>query len=170
MQSYPISYLIGNYHLDALEAADVGGFAGLPDDPNAEMEAAFGYGAQSDELAEREIDEMFVAEMERRDREAAELFGGGSDDDDPPPARPGLAALALYCDGDLISAIAKVDDARFDDGRWVGIDASNPDEPDLAHPTIPSFLLKTRVEKEKFLDAATAELLRRIDQPQRLAA
>jgi hypothetical protein len=42
---------------------------GLPDDVRAEMDNAFGYGGPEDELTEREVDELYVREMERRDRE-----------------------------------------------------------------------------------------------------
>ena len=43
----------------------------LPDDPHAEMENAFCYGSDIDEMTEREIDELFVEEMARREREAS---------------------------------------------------------------------------------------------------
>lgn len=59
---------------------------GLPDDPHAEMEGAFGYDAETDELTEREIDALFVEEMERRDREAQRA--GSPDNATPlPPMR-----------------------------------------------------------------------------------
>ena len=52
--------------------------SGLPDDPQAEMEDAFAYGHEIDELTEREIDALYVEEMERREREALSVGGPNS--------------------------------------------------------------------------------------------
>ena len=142
MSPYPTTYrdLTGNASIEAMELADTGGGFGLPDDCNAEMAAAFGYGTEADELTEREIDATWAAEMERRDAAAREVFGGssnddGGDDNDPPPyaARP-----ALYPDDLLIDAVAKVDASLYCDGEWVAVDPPNPKEPDLSHPTLPA--------------------------------
>lgn len=95
-----------------------------------------------------------------------EQLGNVLADDDRGPKRPGggyAAALTEYSDDDLIAAVADVDEHRYDDGRWVGIDASNPEAPDTRHATIPSFILKTPAQKDAFLAAATAELLHRLD-------
>ena len=81
-----------------------------------------------------------------------------------PPCRVGAGysdALGQYSDGDLIDAVASVSE-HVDDDDWVGVDATNPERSDEAHPTIPSFLLKTAEHKHAFLAAATAEVLRRV--------
>jgi hypothetical protein len=172
MSLYPTTFrdLTGNAAIEAMELADVGGGFGLPDDPAAEMETAFGYGTQADELTEREIDAMWVAEMERRDAAAREVFGGGSDDggddNDPPPY---AAGLALYPDDYLIDAVAKVDATLYFDGEWVAVDPPNPDQPDVSHPTLPGWILKRRADKAEFLACAADELLRRAGRLRRAA-
>jgi hypothetical protein len=92
-------------------------------------------------------------------------------EEDRDPAGPAgrLSGLTQYSHRDLIDAIAKVDESRFCDAAWVGVDATNLAAPDEAHPTISSYLLKTPEDKAAFLDAATAVLLRRMD-PQPTAA
>ena len=169
MSPYPTTYrhLTGNASIEAMELADVGGGFGLPDDCNAEMEAAFGYGTEADELTEREVDAMYVAEMERRDAAAREVFGGGSDDDNDPPPYP--AGLALYPDDYLIDAVAKVDASLHCDGEWVAVDPPNPEQPDVSHPTLPGWILKRRADKAEFLACAVDELLRRAGRLRRAA-
>ena len=173
MSPYPTTYrhLTGNASIESMELADVGGGFGLPDDVAAEMDAAFGYGTEADELTEREIDALYVAEMERRDAAAREVFGGssnddGGDDNDPPPyaARP-----ALYPDDLLIDAVAKVDASLYCDGEWVAVDPPNPEQPDVAHPTLPGWILKRRADKAEFLTCAADELLRRTRRLRRAA-
>ena len=66
-------------HLEAFELQDVGARDLSP--------TADAY--EDDELSEREIEELYVAEMERRDREAAAASGGGDDTDPTPPAGGG---------------------------------------------------------------------------------
>jgi len=149
MNSYPTTYrdLTGNAAIEAMELADVRGSFGLPDDCNAEMDAAFGYGAAADELTEREIDALFVEEMERRDREAREVFGGngGGDDDRTPPAAGAIDPAALYAetargftDSQLVTAI------DLADGR-------------------PDYLGLDERRRGLWLGAMTAEVLRRLD-------
>jgi hypothetical protein len=171
MSLYPTTYrdLTGNASIEAMELSDAGGGFGLPDDSKAEMDAAFGYGTESDELTEREIDALYVAEMERRDAAAREVFGCGSDDDgdDNPPPYP--AGLALYPDDYLIDAVAKVDASLYCDGEWVAVDPPNPEEPDAIHPTLPGWILKRRADKAEFLACAADELLRRAGRLRRAA-
>ena len=62
--------LTGNPALEALELRDFNAA-----DCNVQDADAFDH--VDDEMTEREIDALYVAEMERRDREAAEVFGGG---------------------------------------------------------------------------------------------
>jgi hypothetical protein len=173
MSLYPTTYrdLTGNASVEAMELADAGGGFGLPDDVAAEMDAAFGYGTEADELTEREIDALYVAEMERRDAAARDVFGGGSDDsggddNDPPPY---AAGLALYPDDYLIDAVAKVDASLYCDGEWVAVDPPNPEEPDVTHPTLPGWILKRRADKAEFLACAADELLRRAGRLRRAA-
>lgn len=63
------------------------GSSALPDDMNAEMELAFGFSTMADELTEREIDELFVEEMGRRDRPAEAVAdpGKGAREHSAPP-------------------------------------------------------------------------------------
>ena len=164
MSHYPTTYrdLTGNPSIEAMELADVGGFSGLRDDCNAEMDAAFGYGGDADELTEREIDALFVAEMERRDRDAATVFGGngGDDDDRTPPAGgsalpvPDYAAhVATIADDALVEAVHIADTGTPGSG-WLYMMG-----------------VFTEEQRRQYLAAATAELLRRMgDRPAAVAA
>ena len=71
-----------------------------------------------------------------------------AEDGDTPTAPAGrFSGLEQYPDADLIAAIARADNSRFAHSEWVGIDATNPAAPDMAHPTIPGYLLKTPEDK-----------------------
>ena len=65
--------LTGNPALEALELRDCNAA-----DCNVQDTDAFDH--VDDEMTDRELDALYVAEMERRDREAAEVFGGGDDE------------------------------------------------------------------------------------------
>lgn len=157
MELYPISFLVGTPHIDQMELADFGGVSGLPDDPAAEMAAAFGYGEPADELTEREIDAMFVEEMERRDAEAREVFGGGDDDGPKPPA--GAALVPDDESADYWQAVA----ARMGDDILVRAIGAADDDPY-------TMALEKPAVRAAFLDGFTRELLRRLDARQRAAA
>ena len=129
-----------------MELADVRGGTGLADDVNAEMDAAFGYGTEADELTEREIDAMFVEEMERRDREAREVFGG-DDDTDPRPTPP---AAALPVDAENYPASA----ARFTDDELITAVSIGDEDP--------TYLQLDPVRRAAWLDAMTSEVLARL--------
>jgi hypothetical protein len=192
MDSVTIRELCGNSAVEAMDLADVGAgcHAGMPDEiPGSGLRWS-----DVDAMAERAsacpagyVEAMclgcgcglYVPETERTGsilcptcqrigEHLAEIEDGGGDEPDPTPGYP--AGLAKYAEADLIDAIAKVDEARFDDGRWVGIDVADPHDPDAADATKAGWILKTRSAKDEFLAAATAELLRRIDAPRRLAA
>ena len=148
--------LSGNPSLEALEMSDVGGRTGLPDDVQAEMDAAFGYGTERDEMTEREIDLAYEAEMERRERESRVTFCGAPDDGDddhtPRPAAgaalpPGTIirdAFASYSDEDLILAVTLIDGGKVEN--------------------------ISEEQRHELLDAATAEVLRRLNGRLRRAA
>ena len=137
MSQYPLSFLIGNPALEALELADVGA-ADLS--PTLDDDAFAG-----DELTVREIDEMFVAEMERRDAAAAAVFGGDPDgDDDPTPPAGGAVPQPEYAD----SA------ARYGDAMLIEAIALADVEPN------PLALAGER--RQAWLSAMTAEVLRRV--------
>ncbi len=145
MNSYSttIRDLCGNASIEAIELADVRGFYGLPDDVQAEMDAAFGYGMPDDELTEREIDALYEAEMERRDleRQAAEVFGGaGGDGDDDGPEPPDAGAMEIP------------DFSEMPDDELIAV---------VGDPN-----LRPYGPEAGLLAAATDELLRRIDATQ----
>jgi len=97
--SLSLRALIGNPAVEAIEMADVRGGSALADDPAAEMDAAFGYGTEADELTEREIDRLYEEEMGRRDRErlASEGDGGAVH-----PLYPHFAERVKSWEGDLL--------------------------------------------------------------------
>jgi hypothetical protein len=73
---------------------------GLPDDVDAEMDSAFLYGQPVDQLSDEEIDALWVADQERREREAGTT-----------PARGSLTRLVFtaFTDDMLIRAIDLLD-------------------------------------------------------------
>lgn len=116
---------------------------------NVQDADAFG----SDEMTDREIDALYEAEMARRDAEAAEVFG----DDDTDPTRPGGAAMPRPLAADDFAA----EFARYtDDNLVVAVDC-------LDRGTVENV---TEGQRLLMLDAAMAEVLRRLDRPRRHAA
>jgi hypothetical protein len=99
---------------------------------------------------------MYVAEMERRDRQAAEMLGG--DDEPDPPAGGGLpvpefaAEVAALRDDVLIAGISMADDGGPGRGWCYFLGINTP------------------ADREAYLAAASAELLKRLDARQPLAA
>ena len=179
----------GNPHLEAIELGDVRGSTGFADEQPTQDADAFDH--VDDEMSEREIDAMWVADMERRDREARErnpapagwrkcscdgcgkpmlarvettgtilcmdcdpaLYADDSDDTDPtPPA--GAAALppgtimrdafACYPDDLLVQAVDVIDRGKVE--------------------------RITEAQRMELLNAATAEVLRRLGEPACAAA
>ena len=113
---------------------------------------------------------LFVPENERSGdvlcqecQRTGEALAAEEDGHEPTPPAGRFSGLAQYADADLIDAVVRVDNSRFSHDEWVGIDATNAAAPDMAHPTIPGYILKTPEDKSAFLDAATAELCRRMD-------
>ena len=132
--------LCGNPAVEEIELRECGGAAGFADEGPRVDAGRF----DGDELTEREIDEMFVAEMTRRDREAA-----ATDPDRTPPAAAhprrlkSVDEVADWSDEDLLTGIGLCDEGRpawGDDG-----------------------------ERAAWLDAATAEVVRRLDARRRAA-
>jgi hypothetical protein len=155
-QHTTIRDLTGNPSIEAIELSDVARGTGMPEDFQSECDAAFGYGAEVDELTEREIDELYVAEMERRDAAAREAFGG--DDTDPTPPAGGRAPLPRETP-DFWQDVAAL---MTDDGL---VDAVN-----LADVEPHRVNLTTAAERAACLDGFTRELLRRLDGTARAAA
>jgi hypothetical protein len=127
---------------EALELRDVGAADPFPTiDPDA---------FAGDELTDREIDEMFVAEMGRREQEA----GDGPDADPPGGASiPDFAAhVAGLADDVLVAGISMADESAPGTGwaYFMGI--------------------QTAEHKNAYLCAASAEVLRRLESRQPLAA
>jgi hypothetical protein len=148
MNSHPttIRGLTGNPATEAMELADVRGCSALPDDANAEMDTAFGYGTPADELTEREIDAEYEREMERRDRENRTTFCGTSDDGGHDP-EPGSGRLAVP---PIIEASFGAYD---DDALCVAVDC-------LDRGVVEKI---SEEQRQMLLFAATAEVLRRLD-------
>jgi hypothetical protein len=121
MTSYPPSLRAAN--LDpALEALELRDFNAPDVTPTQDADA---FDHVDDEMTEAEIDRLYVAEMERRDRESAARRSADR-----------FAHIGTWPDRTLIEAVALVDS-----GKAPGDDA----------------------HREAFLDAVTAELIRRID-------
>jgi hypothetical protein len=124
---------------------------GLSDDPWAEMDAAFGYGTVTDELTEREIDELYVQEMIRRDNEAqsrdrADSGRGAAD----APARPIRHGHFSRYSADILIAL---------------ITAAYEDHPVL----IELGYIDTPERKLRYLDEAWREVRQRLSGGQRAA-
>jgi hypothetical protein len=143
MSQYPISFLIGNPALEAMELQDVGA-ADLT--PTLDDDAFAG-----DELTDREIDELYVAEMARRDAAAAD-----GDDDPTPPAGGGMALPRETADYWQDVAVGMADAVLID-----AIDLANVE---------PHRVNVGGAERTACLDGFTRELLRRMATQQRAAA
>jgi hypothetical protein len=135
--------LIGNASIEAIElteAREAGGTAGFADPTPDDADAFAG-----DELTEREIDALYVAEMERRDREAAT-----GDDTDPTPPAGARAPLPPETD-EYWRDVA----APWDDEQLIEAVSLASDEPRRVN-------LNTHAERDACLSAFTGELLRRL--------
>lgn len=134
--------LTGNPAVETIELRECGGTAGFADEPPRQDADAF----PNDELTEREIDALYVAEMERRDRLAS---AGAGDHTDPTPPAGGRAPLPRETAEYWQDVASRMADAVIIDA----IDMNNvePHRMDLAG-----------VERVAFLDGFTRELLRRL--------
>ena len=137
MSQYPttIRDLTGNPALEAFELQDVNAR-----DLNVQDADSF----PDDRMTDAEIDALFEAEMERRDRESREVFCGGTGDDNDPDRTPPAGGLRfpgfrLMADDELIAVVA---------------------DP----------MLMPGEAEEELLREATAELLARLDARRRHAA
>src|SRR5688572_26097401 len=122
--SFPRPFVPSDPAFEALERQDVGSRALPVQDADA---------FPADELTEREIDELFVAEMTRRDAEAASA------------AARYAAEVAEMRDQTLVEVVAMIDGGTAGRG-WCAMMG-----------------LQTTAQREAFLSAAAAEVLRRID-------
>lgn len=129
--------LCGNRAVEEIELREAGGTAGFADESPAVDNGA-------DRPSDEELDAMWVAEMERRDREAATVFG----DDDTDPTRPGGGALPA----DVATYPASA--ARYSDAMLMEAIALADEEPER--------LCLDPVRREAWLSAMTTELLRRL--------
>ena len=129
--------LCGNRAVEEIEVREAGASAGFADEA-----PAVDHGP--DRLSDDDLDAMWVEEMERRDREAAAVFGGGDDDTDP--TRPGGAAIPA----DFVASAAEYTDSMLVTAIELADVEPNP-------------LALSGERRQAWLAAMTAEVLRRIE-------
>src|SRR5688572_6972626 len=96
--------LTGNPALEAFELQDVNAR-----DLSSNVQDADAF--PDDRMSDAEIDALYEAEMERRDRDSREVFGGAADDDNDPDRTPPAGGLRfpgfrLMADDELIAVVA----------------------------------------------------------------